>query len=84
MIYSPEFHTTYVTNDIIFHPDEKYDASYAKHQAGETAKQSDKLPVEGVEWFKYLVGTSHIDPENGLLYKVLSVEEKNFFFAKNQ
>lgn len=78
MIYSPEFHTTYVTGDAIFHPTEKYDASYAKHQAGETAKQKDTLPVDNVESFKYLVGTSHIDPENGLLYKVLRVEEKNY------
>ena len=34
--------------------------------------------MESVERFKYLVGTSHIDPENGLLYKVLRVEEKNY------
>jgi len=78
MIYSPEFHTTYVTGDAVFHANKRHDASYAKHQAGKTAKQCDKLPVEGVERFKYLVGTSHIDPENGLLYKVLRVEEKNY------
>ena len=78
MIYSPEFHTTYVTGNAVFHPTEKYDATYAKHQAGETAKQSDKLLAESVEWYKYLIGTSHIDPENGLLYKVLRVEEKHY------
>ena len=27
--------------------------------------------------YKYLEGTSHIDPDNGILYKVLRVEEKN-------
>ena len=68
MIYSPEFHTTYVTGDVVFHATERYDATYEKHHAGETAKQKATQPV----------GTSHIDPENGLLYKVLRVEEKNY------
>jgi hypothetical protein len=62
----------------VFHPTEKYYASYAKHHAGDTAKKKDDLPVDSVERFRYLVGISHIDPENGLLYKVLRVEEKHY------
>ena len=31
-----------------------------------------------MERYKYLIGTSHIDPDNGLLYKVTKVEEKNY------
>jgi len=38
MIYSPEFHTTYVTGDAEFHPNECYDSSFTKSHAGETAK----------------------------------------------
>jgi hypothetical protein len=78
MIYSPEFQTTYVPGDAVFHATERYDATYAKHHAGETAKHKATQPVESVERFRYLVGTSHIDPESGLLYKVLRVEEKNY------
>jgi len=31
-----------------------------------------------VDHYKYLIGTSHVDPNNGLLYKVLRVEEKHY------
>ena len=78
MIYSPEFHTTYVTGDATFHPNDKYDPSFAKYSAGDTANVRDSLPTESVDRYKYLVGTSHVDPDNGLLYKVLRVEEKNY------
>ena len=78
MIYSPEFHTTYVTGDATFHPNDKYDPTFAKYSAGDTAKVRDSLRTESVDRYKYLVGTSHVDPDNGLLYKVLRVEEKNY------
>ena len=78
MIYSPEFHTTYVTGEATFHPTEKYDPTYAKYSAGETAKKDEDLPVDEVEKYQYLVGTSHVDPDNGLLYKVTRVEKKTY------
>ena len=36
------------------------------------------MVCNGCKIIKYFVGTSHIDLENGLLYKVLLVEEKNY------
>ena len=78
MIYSPEFHTVYVTGNVTFHQNLRYDGSLAKYQAAETVKKDASLPIESVDRYKYLIGTSHIDPDNGLLYKVMRVEEKNY------
>ena len=78
LIYSPEFHTTYVTGEATFHPNEKYDPTYAKYSAGETAKNDVTVPVDDVEKYQYRVGTSHVDPDNGLLYKVTKVERKHY------
>ena len=78
MIYSPEFHTTYVTGDATFHANLKYDGTLAKHNASDTVKQLDTLPEDTVDKYKYLEGTSHIDPDNGLLYKVIRVEERTY------
>ena len=75
MIYSPEFHTVYVTGNVTFHQNLRYDGSLAKYQAAETVKKDASLPIESVDRYKYLVGTSHIDPDNGLLCKVMRVEE---------
>ena len=77
MIYSPEFHTVYVTGDATFHPNQRYDSSLSKFNAGDTVKQSD-VQIDSVEKYKYLIGTKHIDPDNGLLYKVIRVEEKMY------
>ena len=78
MIYSPEFHTTYVTGDATFHANLKYDGTLAKHNASDTVKQLDTLPEDTVDKYKYLEGTSHIDPDNGLLYKVIRAEERTY------
>ena len=78
MIYSPEFHTIYVTGNVSFQQNEKYDGRLAKHQAAETLSKDTQLPVDSVERYKYLVGTRHIDPDDGLLYKVTKVEEKHY------
>ena len=77
MIYSPEFHTVYVTGDATFHPNQCYDGSLSKFNAGDTVKKSD-THIDTIEKYTYLVGTTHIDPDNGLLYKVLRVEEKHY------
>ena len=37
-----------------------------------------EVPTHTLEQYKYLEGTNHLDPDDGLLYKVLSVEEKNY------
>ena len=78
MIYSPEFHTTYVSGDVVFHPNHNYDGTMSDRQAGETASEPAAIPVQGVDQFKYLEGTNHLDPDDGLLYRVMRVEEKNY------
>ena len=78
MIYSPEFHTTYVSGDVVFHPNHKYDGTMSDKQAGETATESTTTPVQTVEHYEYLEGTNHEDPDDGLLYRVMRVEEKNY------
>ena len=34
--------------------------------------------MQTVEHYKYLDGTNHLDPDDGLLYRVMRVEEKNY------
>ena len=36
------------------------------------------MPTHSIEQYRYLEGTNHVDPDDGLLYKVMSVEEKNY------
>ena len=68
LLYSPEYHTTYVTGDVVFHQNLCYDGTLSKHSAAEVVRKDAQLPVDSVESYKYLVGTSHIDSDNGLLY----------------
>ena len=35
------------------------------------------VPTHTLEQYKYLEGTIHLDPDDELLYKVLTVEQKN-------
>ena len=77
LVYSPEFHTTYVSGDVLFHANHRYDGSKSDRQAGETV-QDVSTPVESVDKYKYLEGTNHLDPDDGLLYRVMRVEEKLF------
>ena len=76
MVYSPEFHTTYVSGNVVFHQNLKYDGTLEQHCGGKSAKVKDSIPVDNLDRYKYLTGTNHIDPDNGLLYKVIRVEEK--------
>jgi hypothetical protein len=79
MVYTPEFRTTYVSGDVTFHPNERYDGTWSNHLTGDPLNPSvNPVPVEEVEKYKYLVGTNHLDPDNGLLYKVLRVEKQNY------
>ena len=78
MVYSPEYHTTYVSGDVVFHPNHRFDGTLSDRHAGETAKETESVPSSSVDQFKYLEGTNHVDPDDGLLYKVLRVEEKTY------
>ena len=40
------------------------------------ANESDTTKTEATEKYLYLVGTNHLDPDDGLLYKATSVEAK--------
>ena len=75
-LYSPEFRTIYVSGNVKFFENHRYDGSLARYHAEDVVKKDAELPVEDVSKYMYLVGTSHIDPDNGLLYKVTKVEEK--------
>ena len=46
MIYSPEFHTTYVSGDVVFHPNHRYDGTMSDRHAGETASEPAAIPVQ--------------------------------------
>ena len=36
------------------------------------------MPIHSIEQYRYLEGTNQVDPDDGLLCKVMSVEEKNY------
>ena len=77
LLYSPEHNDIYVSTHVTFHENEVFDASYTQKFAEKTI-QDDNILVEDVDKYKYLEGTDHIDPDDGLLYKVLKVEERNY------
>ena len=54
MVYSPEFHTTYVSGNVTFHQSERYDGTSVQHHAGDTVRGKDTLPVDSAERYKYL------------------------------
>ena len=76
-LYSPEHNEFFVTTHVVFHEHDVYDMRYTDKHAEVTLKDT-CIPSESVDKFKYLEGTCHIDPDDGLLYKVLTVEEKNY------
>ena len=78
LIYSPEYHTIYVTGNATFDQTEKYDGRISNHQAADTVSKGSEVPVGELERYKYLEGTDHIDPDDGLLYKVTKVEERMY------
>ena len=77
LLYSPENNDVYVNTHVIFHENESYDGSYTDKHAEQQLSESE-VPTESVNKFKYLEGTDHVDPDDGLLYKVIRVEERNY------
>ena len=77
LLYSPEHNDKFVNTSVIFHENECYDGSYTDKNA-EKLLSDTNIPVESVSKYIYLEGTNHIDPDDGLLYKVLKVEERNY------
>jgi len=77
LLYSPEHNDVYVNTHVIFHENDVYDGSYTDKSA--IPQLSDNaVPTEDVENFKYLEGTDHLDPDDGLLYRAIKVEERNY------
>ena len=77
MLYSPELRTIFVSGDVVFHQNLSYDGSLTKNNT-DIVPDTTNVPEGTVDDFMYLVGTNHIDPDNGLLYKVMSVEQKTY------
>ena len=77
LLYSPENNDAYVNTHVIFHENDTYDGSYTDKTAIPQLFD-DNIPTDDVEKFKYLEGTDHLDPDDGLLYRVLKVEERNY------
>ena len=77
LLYSPEKNDIYVSTHVVFHPNHTYDGSYTEQHGFDTITNTN-VPTHSIEQYKYLEGTNHIDPDDGLLYKVISVEEKNY------
>jgi len=50
----------------VFHQGSRYDGTLAQASAGKIVSSKDSIPVDSVEKYKYLVGTDHIDLDNGL------------------
>ena len=61
----------------MFHPNDTYDGSYTD-QHGYNIIPNTNMPTHNIEKYRYLEGTNHVDPDDGLLYKVMSLEEKNY------
>ena len=78
-MYVPEFRTTYVSGEVTFHANERYDGTWSQKLTGDFMQPAaESIPVESVDKYKYLVGTNRLDPDNGLLYKVTRVVEENY------
>ena len=78
LVYSPERNELFVSTHVMFHEGYGYDGKYTDEHAYDNVMNDVNIPVENVEKYKYLEGTNHIDPDDGLLYKIISVEEKNY------
>ena len=79
MIFSPEYHVIYITGDVVFHPNSRYDGRWSDYKTGETTNPLiENDHVDSTDKFMYLVGTNHLDPDNGLLYKITRVVEQKY------
>jgi len=78
LVYSPERNELFVSTHVTFHDAHTYDAKYSDEHGFDNATNKTSLPTACLDDFKYLEGTNHIDPDDGLLYKIISVEEKDY------
>ena len=51
---------------------------YTDQYAFDTLTKPNAVTDGCIDDYMYLEGTNHIDPDDGLLYKIISVEEKNY------
>ena len=78
IVYSPERNELFVSTHVTFHENHSYDGRYTDEKAFKTINNESHLLYDDIARYKYLEGTNHIDPDDGLLYKIISVEEKNY------
>ena len=64
-----------MSTHVVFYPNHPYDGSFTDQCAFDMTTRTD-VPTHSMEQYRYLEGTNHFDPDDGLLYKVLSVVEK--------
>ena len=77
LLYSPEKNDVYVSTHVVSYPNYAYDGSYTD-QHGFDMITSTNVSTHSIEQCRYLEGTTHVDPDDGLLYKTMSVEGKNY------
>ena len=77
LFYSPEKNDIYVSTNVVFYPNHTYNGSYTDQHAFDITTRTD-VPTHSIEQYRYLEGTNHFYPDDGLLYKVFSVIEKNY------
>jgi hypothetical protein len=79
VVYSPERHDLFVSTHVRFHDGLPYDGRYTDEKGFDVVYSKDNNVIsDDVNKFMYLVGTNHVDPDDGLLYKIISVEEKKY------
>lgn len=78
LLYSPERNELFVSTHVVFHDDQAYDGRYTDQFAFDTLTKPNSVTDGCIDDYMYLEGTNHIDPDDGLLYKIISVEEKNY------
>ena len=78
LLYSPERNELFVSTHVVFHDDQAYDGRYTDQYAFDTLTKPKAVTDGCIDDYVYLEGTNHIDPDDGLLYKIISVEEKNY------
>ena len=78
LLYSPERNELFVSTHVTFHEHHSYDGKYTDEHAFDNMHNASNLHYDDVAKYKYLEGTNHIDPDDGLLYKIISVEEQKY------
>ena len=78
LCYSPELNDLFSTGDVIFHETLRYDGRLDVSIGYEAAQRATELPERDLDDYKYLEGTNHIDPDDGLLYKIIEVRLQRY------